>query len=62
MGLLWDILYGLTPLIGFIVILLVGTPFGMDAKYGLMIPFAFCQDHIHKDSFFHKIISIIRIQ
>ena len=43
MGLLWDILYGLTPLIGFIVILLVGTPFGMDAKYGLMIPFAFCQ-------------------
>lgn len=43
MGLLWDILYGLTPLIGFVTILIIGRPFGMDAEYGLLIPFAFCQ-------------------
>jgi len=43
LGLLWDIMYGLTPLLGFIVLFIVGKPFGMDAKYGLMIPFAFAQ-------------------
>lgn len=43
MGLIWDILYGVTPILGFIIILLIGKPFGMDAAYGLLIPFAFCQ-------------------
>jgi len=43
LGFLWNILYALTPAIGAIVILLIGGYFGMNALYGLLIPFAFTQ-------------------
>jgi len=43
MGLIWDFLYALTPLLGFGIILVIGKAFGMDAIYGTLIPFAFCQ-------------------
>lgn len=43
LGLIWDILYGLQPLVGFGVLALIGGIFGMSANYGLQIPFAFCQ-------------------
>lgn len=43
MGLIWCMLYGLTPLVGYFVMKLIGAGFGMDAAYGLLIPFAFCQ-------------------
>ena len=43
LGLIWCMLYGLTPLLGYFVMKLVGAPFGMDGAYGLLIPFAFCQ-------------------
>lgn len=43
LGLVWNILYALTPAVGLVVILLVGGFFEMDPVYGLMIPFAFAQ-------------------
>ncbi|MDO4280170.1 MAG: sodium/glutamate symporter [Peptococcaceae bacterium] len=43
LGMVWDILYGLQPLVGFGVLALIGGFFGMSANYGLQIPFAFCQ-------------------
>lgn len=43
LGCIWDLLYGLQPIIGFGVLLLIGGMFAMDPTYGLMIPFAFCQ-------------------
>ena len=43
MGLVWCLLYSLTPLVGMIVIGLVGGAFGMDPIYGSLIPFAFAQ-------------------
>ena len=43
MGLLWGALYCFTPLVGFAVLYLIGKPFGMDALYGALIQFAFCQ-------------------
>lgn len=43
LGLTWNILYALQPLFGFATLLLVGSFFGMNANYGLQIPFAFCQ-------------------
>lgn len=43
MGLLWNLLYALTPAIGVIVILIIGSYFGFDPIYGLLIPFAFAQ-------------------
>ncbi|MFD1065632.1 sodium/glutamate symporter [Oceanobacillus locisalsi] len=43
LGLLWNLLYALTPVVGVLVILLIGSSFGMDALYGLLIPFAFTQ-------------------
>lgn len=43
MGLLWGAMYCLTPLVGFLTLWLAGKPFGMEAGYGLLIPFAFCQ-------------------
>lgn len=43
MGLIWDILYALTPVIGAVVILLIGSGFGMDKIYGLLIPYGFTQ-------------------
>ena len=43
MGLVWCLLYALTPLLGMLFIGAVGGAFGMDAIYGSMIPFAFAQ-------------------
>lgn len=43
MGIVWCLLYALTPLVGFAVIGLVGKGFDMDAVYGTLIPFAFTQ-------------------
>lgn len=43
MGTIWNILYLLTPVIGYLVILLVGRGFDMAAVYGLLIPYGFCQ-------------------
>ena len=43
MGLLWGALYCFTPIVGFLCIALLGAPFGMDAGYGALIQFAFCQ-------------------
>ncbi len=43
LGLVWCILYALTPLIGMGVVALIGKQYNMDLIYGLLIPFAFCQ-------------------
>lgn len=43
MGLTWNVLYALTPVVGVLIILAIGGFFEMDAVYGLMIPFAFTQ-------------------
>ncbi len=43
LGLVWDMLYGIQPLVGFGVLLLIGGMFNMAPEYGLMLPFAFCQ-------------------
>jgi ESS family glutamate:Na+ symporter len=42
-GLVWTLLYSLTPLVAVIVLVLMGSSFGMDPLYGLLIPFAFAQ-------------------
>ena len=39
----WNLLYAVQPLIGFGVLLLIGSMFNMPAEYGLLFPFAFCQ-------------------
>lgn len=43
LGLIWCILYALTPLIGIGIVFLIGQVFGMNPMYGILIPFAFCQ-------------------
>ena len=43
MGMIWNILYALTPVLGVIVVLIIGGYFSMDAVYGLLLPFAFAQ-------------------
>ena len=43
MGLVWCLLYGLTPLLGIGVVALTGGSVGMESIYGSLIPFAFCQ-------------------
>lgn len=43
MGLIWCILYALTPVIGVGLTHITGKVFGMKSMYGIMIPFAFCQ-------------------
>lgn len=43
MGIIWSFLYGLTAIIGVLLIGVIGKPFGMDAMYGILIPFGFCQ-------------------
>lgn len=43
MGLTWNMLYALQPIIGFAVLLLIGGFFSLAPEYGLLIPFAFCQ-------------------
>ncbi len=43
MGLVWCILYALTPVLGALIVWLTGKSFGMDSVYGTIIPFAFAQ-------------------
>ncbi len=43
MALIWCMLYAIQPLIGVLIASGVGKLFGMDAMYGILIPFAFCQ-------------------
>ena len=43
MGLVWCILYAITPILGAIIISIIGKYFKMDSIYGTMIPFAFTQ-------------------
>ncbi|UOQ87546.1 sodium/glutamate symporter [Gracilibacillus salinarum] len=43
MGILWTLLYALTPAVGIVIILAIGGQFNMDPFYGLLIPFAFTQ-------------------
>lgn len=43
MGMIWNFLYAFTPLIGMLLISLIGDAFDMAPIYGAMIPFAFAQ-------------------
>ena len=43
MGIIWCFLYGLTPVIGGILIFIIGRAVGMSGWYGILIPFGFCQ-------------------
>lgn len=43
MALIWCMLYAIQPLAGILVVAGVGKLFHMDAMYGILIPFAFCQ-------------------
>lgn len=43
MGIIWCLLYSLTPVVGAGVIAIFGKYFQMDAMYGTLIPFAFAQ-------------------
>jgi len=43
MGMVWNLLYALTPLLGMLLIKVIGGTFGMDPIYGSLIPFAFAQ-------------------
>lgn len=43
MGLVWCLLYGLTPIIASGIVALLGQGVGMDSIYGMLVQFAFCQ-------------------
>ena len=43
LGIVWCLLYALTPLIATGVMMLIGGAFEMDAIYGMLIQFGFCQ-------------------
>lgn len=43
MGIVWCLLYTLTPVVGAGIISLVGKQFGMSSVYGTLIPFAYAQ-------------------
>lgn len=43
LGIVWCLLYALTPLVATAVMMLIGKPFEMDSIYGMMIQFGFCQ-------------------
>ncbi len=43
MALIWCALYSITPVLGYYLIKLIGSPFNMSAELGILIPFAFCQ-------------------
>lgn len=43
MGILWSLLFGLSAVLGVVIISAIGGPFGMDPMYGMLIPYAFCQ-------------------
>jgi ESS family glutamate:Na+ symporter len=40
---IWCLLYAVTPVIGVLLIWMIGSKFNMDKMYGMLIPFAFCQ-------------------
>lgn len=43
LGLVWCLLYALTPVVGTGIVLLCGKGVDMDAIYGMLVQFAFCQ-------------------
>lgn len=43
MSIIWSLLYALTPMVGILVAAVAGRLFNMDAMYGILVPFAFCQ-------------------
>ena len=43
LGIVWSLLYALTPIIGALVVMLLGKSFEMDGIYGMLVQFAFCQ-------------------
>ncbi len=43
LGVIWCLLYALTPIVATLVIMAIGNSFQMDAVYGILIQFAFCQ-------------------
>lgn len=43
LGIVWCLLYALTPLLSFGIVYAFGKKVGMDAIYGMLIQFAFCQ-------------------
>lgn len=43
MGLIWCLLYALTPIVGALIIMLVGKNVEMNSIYGMLVQFAFCQ-------------------
>lgn len=43
LGLIWCLLYALTPIIATFIIMVLGKSFHMNAIYGMLIQFAFCQ-------------------
>lgn len=43
LGILWCLLYALTPIIATLIVMAVGGSFHMDAIYGMLVQFAFCQ-------------------
>lgn len=43
MGIIWCLLYSLTPVLGGLIIALCGGAVGMSPWYGILIPFGFCQ-------------------
>lgn len=43
LGIVWSLLYALTPMVAVGIVALFGKNVGMDAVYGMLIQFAFCQ-------------------
>ncbi|MDC1541953.1 sodium:glutamate symporter [Candidatus Pseudothioglobus singularis] len=43
MAMVWNTLYALTPVLGAVILLVIGGAFGMHAYYGFLIPFSFAQ-------------------
>ena len=43
LGILWSMLYVLTPMVGILVLRIVGNAFDMAPEYALLIPLGFCQ-------------------
>lgn len=43
LGMIWNLIYGLTPIIGVIIILFMGRSTHMNPIYGMLVPFGFAQ-------------------
>lgn len=43
MGIIWCLLYALTPIVGSLIVMFLGESVSMESVYGMLIPFAFCQ-------------------